>query len=163
LPGYTETFLLVFRNKFYVAIAVASAGVLWAFFNILDGLLLLSPVVTFYNPIPDDAIPGFVLSILTASLGGIVISQNVFLFATGQRIPRLSFISGSTLSTLSSICAGCSSFGFYAATTLGAAGVAASGFLSTYQVPLRFAAIAILVLASVAAHRKIGQTCRLPS
>jgi len=56
-----------------------------------------------------------------------------------------SLFSGTTLGMASSICASCSSIGFYLVVTLGATGVAAPTFLSNYQLPLRIAAIALLV------------------
>ena len=156
-----QTLKLVFRHGAYVAIAATSATILWAIFSLLDGLLLVSPVVTFYYPIPKDALPGFFLSIATAGLAGVVISMNVFLFRTGQKISRASLMSGSTLGAISSMCASCSSVGFYAAGTFGVAGVAASSFLSNYQLPLRVVAIAILALALVGAHRKINANCKV--
>jgi hypothetical protein len=157
----SNVFRIVFSRRLYAAIAASSAVLLWTVFNILDGLILLSPVLTFYLPIPDDAQFGFVLSIVTATLAGIVISMNVFLFNAGLKVGKASFLSGSTLGTISSMCASCSSVGFYAASTFGVAGVAASSFLSNYQTPLRIAAIAILIVACFAAQRRIGKACRI--
>ncbi len=151
--------VMVFSNKSYVALAAAIAAVFWVIFNILDGLLLLSPPA-FYYPIPDDALAGFALSHVTAALVGIVVSMNVYLFrstrAKGSKTP---FLSGSTLGTVSSMCAGCSSVGFYLAATFGTAGVAASTFLSNYQLPLRLVAIGLLVWAYYSAHKRIAKSC----
>jgi len=152
---------IVFSNKAYVAMTVSVAIVFWMIFNILDGILLLSPPA-FYYPIPDDAIPGFVLSHITAALVGIVVSMNVYLFKdmkTGGA--KTSFLSGSTLGTVSSMCASCSSVGFYLATTFGTAGVAASTLLSNYQLPLRLLAIGLLIWAYYSAHRRITRSCSL--
>jgi hypothetical protein len=150
---------MVFSSKSYVMLAVAVAVVFWVIFNILDGILLLSPPA-FYYPIPDDALPGFMLSHVTAALVGIVVSMNVYLFrnlrAKGSKTP---FLSGSTLGTVSSMCAGCSSVGFYLAATFGTAGVAASTFLSNYQLPLRLIAIGLLVWAYYSAHKRIAKSC----
>jgi len=156
-----NAFRIVFSRKVYVLLAAVSAFVLWTLFNILDGLILLSPMLTFYLPIPADAIPGFILSILTASLAGVVISMNLFIFFAGVKIRNASFLSGSTLGTMSSMCASCSSVGFYLASTFGVAGVAASSFLSTYQLPLRIVAIAILAVALFTSQRKIAKACRI--
>jgi hypothetical protein len=150
---------MVFSSKSYVMLAIAVAVVFWVIFNILDGILLLSPAA-FYYPIPDDALPGFILSHVTAALVGIVVSMNVYLFrslrAKGSKTP---FLSGSTLGTVSSMCAGCSSVGFYLAATFGTAGVAASTFLSNYQLPLRLIAIGLLVWAYYSAHKRIAKSC----
>jgi hypothetical protein len=89
--------------------------------------------------------------------------MNVYLFrklsARGNKTP---FLSGSTLGTVSSMCAGCSSVGFYLAATFGTAGVAASTFLSNYQLPLRLLAIGLLVWAYYSAHRRIAKSCAMP-
>jgi hypothetical protein len=150
---------MVFSSRPYVALAAAVAVAFWVIFNVLDGLILLSPL-NFYYPVPADAVPGFVLSHVTAALVGIVVSMNVYLFKN-LRIKggRSSFLSGSTLGTVSSMCAGCSSVGFYLAATFGTAGVAASTFLSNYQLPLRLLAIGLLVWAYYSAHRRITKSC----
>lgn len=154
-------FRMVFSNKVYVTLAAAVAVAFWLVFNILDGILLLSPPA-FYYPIPDDALQGFALSHVTAALAGMVVCINVYLFRnmnTGSA--KTSFLSGSTLGTLSSMCAGCSSVGFYLAATFGTAGVAASTFLSNYQLPLRLLAIGLLIWACYSAHRRITKSCSL--
>jgi hypothetical protein len=152
---------MVFSNKYYVTIAAISACLLWISFNILDGLILLSPTASFYLPIPEDALPGFFLSFITAILAGLVIAMNVFLFRKGSRLGKVSLLSGSTIGTISSMCVSCSSAGFYVASTFGVAGVAASSFLTNLQMPLRIVAIALLLLALVMAQRKIVKACRI--
>jgi hypothetical protein len=153
---------MVFSSKSYTALTAAIAVAFWVIFNILDGILLLSPPA-FYYPIPEDALAGFILSHFTAALVGVVVSMNVYLFknlrAKGDKTP---FLSGSTLGTVSSMCAGCSSVGFYLAATFGTAGVAASTFFSNYQLPLRLLAIALLVWAYYSAHRRIIKSCAMP-
>jgi hypothetical protein len=154
-----KTIEFLFASKSFLAIAAVSAVLLWTLFNTLDGLILLSPVLTFYLPIPDDAVFGFVLSIVTSIIAGLVISMNFRLVNSGFRKGTASLISGSTLGTISSVCASCSSVGFYLASTFGVAGVAASSLLSTYQVPIRIVAIGVLLIAFVTAQRKIGKRC----
>lgn len=150
-------FRMVFSNKAYVALAAAIAIISWIIFNVFDGLLFFSPVVAFYYPLPIDAVPGFVLSNITAALMGIIVSMNVYVFRNSRaKASKSSFFSGSTLGTVSSMCAGCSSFGFYLATLFGTAGVAASTFLSNYQIPLRLVAIGLLIWAYYSAHRQVA-------
>lgn len=155
----STAFRMVFSSKPYAALAIAVAAMFWTIFNILDGLILLSPL-NFYYPMPADAVPGFVLSHITAALVGVVVSMNVYLFrnmkASGTKTP---FLSGSTLGTVSSMCAGCSSVGFYLAATFGTTGVAASTFLTNYQLPLRLLALGLLLWAYYAAHRRITKSC----
>ena len=152
---------LVFSNRTYAALSVAVAAAFWIIFNVLDGLLFFSPVVTFYYPLPEDSVPGFILSNITAALVGIVVSMNVYIFRNHKLRFGTSFFSGSTLGTVSSMCASCSSIGFFLVTTFGAAGVLASSFMTNYQLPLRLVAISLLIWAYYSAHRQITTSCRL--
>ena len=67
---------LVFSRWPYLASAGAVTAIFWIIFNLFDQLLFFSPVVTFY--LPDDAMGGFILSSITASLVSAVISMNVY-------------------------------------------------------------------------------------
>jgi uncharacterized membrane protein YfhO len=93
---------------------------------------------------------------------GLVIAVSIaFWIILNVRDNKSSFFSGSTIGTVSSICAGCSSVGFYLATTFGAAGVAASSLMSNYQLPLRLLAIGLLILTYYSAHKRITHSCSL--
>ena len=159
--GLTLAARIVFSNRGYSSLAALVAAVMWIVFNVLDGLLFFSPVVNFYYPLPGDAVPGFILSVVTATMVGIVVSMNLFIVRSRLKADKSSFLSGSTLGTVSSMCAGCSSVGFYLASTFGAAGVATSSFLANYQIPLRLVALALLVLAYYAAHKRIVANCKV--
>lgn len=158
--GMTLLARMVFSDKSYLALTVGVAVTFWIIFNVLDGLLFFSPVVAFYYPLPQDAVSGFVVSNIMSALIGIVVSMNVYAFRnSGSGINKSSFFPGSILGTVSSMCAGCSSVGFYFATTFGAAGVAASSFMSNYQLPLRLLSIGLLVWAYYSAHQRITKSC----
>lgn len=153
---------MVFSQKKYVATAIAVAAAFWILFNFLDQLLFFSPFLNFYYPLPGDAIPGFILSIVTSALMGIIVAMNMYIIRDSRRgVNKSSLFSGSFLGTASSMCASCSSVGFYLVTTFGAAGVATSSFLSNYQIPLRLIAIGFLIWAYYSAHRKITRSCRI--
>lgn len=153
---------MVFSEKFYMGLAIAVSIAFWIILNVLDGLLFFSPVVNFYYPIPQDAILGFILTNIMSILIGIVTSMNIYVLRNSRTgINKSSFFSGSTIGTVSSICAGCSSVGFYLATTFGAAGVAASSLMSNYQLPLRLLAIGLLILTYYSAHKRITRSCSL--
>ncbi len=157
---WTLSARMVFSNKLYIVLAAAATAAFWVIFAALDGLLLFSPFAIYY-PIPPEAIPGFLLSNITAPLAGIIISMNTYMYKNSLRIAGKSFFSGSLLGTASSVCAGCSSLGFYMSTTFGTAGVAASTFLSNYQFPLRLAAIGLLMWSYYTAHRGIVRSCAI--
>ena|SRR5436309_13503522 len=67
---------LVFSRWPYVVFTGAVTAIFWIIFNVIDQLLFFSPVVTFY--LPDDAVHGFILSIITAILVSVVISMNLY-------------------------------------------------------------------------------------
>ena len=153
---------MVFSKKSYVGLAIAVAVAFWIILNALDGLLFFAPVLNFYYPIPQDAIAGFIMTNIMACLIGMVTSMNVYLFRNSKAgMNKSSFFSGSTFSTVSSMCASCSSVGFYLATTFGAVGVATSSFMSNYQLPIRLLAIGLLIWAYYSAHKRITKSCSL--
>jgi hypothetical protein len=151
-------FKIVFSKWSYILIAFATALAFWIVSSILDQLLYFTPIVFFY--LPEDAVVGFILATITSILLGIVVSMNIYIFKnTTIKIKTGSFFSGSSLSVLSSTCASCSSLGFLLVSTLGAAGVTASTFLSNYQTPLRLLSIGLLAWAFYSVSRQLMKSC----
>ena len=123
----TFSFKLVFSNWVYCIIAGSIASAFWTIFNVFDQLLFFSPIVTFY--LPPDAVVGFIQTNTTSILLGVVVSMNIYVLRHSKlKISMRSFLSGSSLSVLSSTCASCSSLGFLLVSTFGGAGIAASTF-----------------------------------
>lgn len=152
------SFKMVFSTWTYIILAVAIAVTFWIVSSIFDQLLFFYPIVIFY--LPDDALVGFILANITAILLGIVVSMNIYVFRHSKmKINIASFFSGSSLSVISSTCASCSSLGFFLISTLGAAGIAASSFLSNYQTPLRLLSIALLIWAYYSISTKLRKSC----
>jgi hypothetical protein len=71
-----------------VALAAAVAIASWIVFNVFDGFMFFEPIINFYYPLPEDAVPGFILSNVTAALLGIIASMNV---CTSLEVPRQKF------------------------------------------------------------------------
>jgi hypothetical protein len=160
MSRFLLTIRIVFGNPFYVAIATATVVLFWIIFNLLDELLFFSPILAFY--LPDDAIPSFVLSNVTAVLLGLVVAMNVYVFRhTRTKINRASLFSGSSLSVIASACASCSSLGFFLISTFGSVGVLASTILSNYQVPFRLISIGLLLWATYSVSKKLAASCVL--
>ena len=155
------SFQMVFSKWPYLAITGAITGLFWVIFNVFNELLFFSPIVTFY--LPEDAIVDFILSFITAVLMGVLVSMNVFVLKHSRhlKVSIGSFLSGSTLSIVSSTCATCSSLGFVLVSTFGGIGVAASAFLSNYQTPLRILSIALLVWALYSLNNKLKKSCAI--
>jgi len=73
---------------------------------------------------------------------------------------KSSFV-GSTVGMTAGGCASCSTVGFILLTSFGTVGVAASTFLSIYQIPLLVASIGLLVWAYYSIHNKLTKSCVL--
>ena len=154
------SFKMVFSTWIYVIFAVATTVTFWIVANIFDQLLFFSPIVIFY--LPDDAVVGFILVNITAILLGIVVSMNIYVFRHSKmKINTASFFTGSSLSVLSSTCVSCSSLGFFLISTLGAAGVTASSFVSNYQTPLRLLSLTFLIWAYYSISSKLTKSCMI--
>ncbi|MGZ5472231.1 MAG: hypothetical protein ACXWEW_05195 [Nitrososphaeraceae archaeon] len=153
------SFRIVFSKLIYILIAIAIAVGFWILLNTFDKLLFFSPVWTFY--LPEDAIPGFILTNISSILLGILISMNIYVIKDAKiKISnKSSLLSGTTLGILSSTCASCSSVGFAIISTLGGTGIAISNFLEVYAIPLRIVSILILVYALYLIHNKLTKSC----
>jgi len=154
-----SSFNLVFQNKLYIFLASIIFTSFWILFNVLGELLFFTPVFVFY--LPSDAIPVFILSNIISVLMGIVLSMNVYVLKnTKVKMNRSSFL-GSTVGMAAGGCASCSTVGFVLLTSFGAAGVAASTFLSVYQIPLLIGSIGLLLWAYYSIHNKLTKSCIL--
>jgi hypothetical protein len=152
------SFKIVFSNLVYIIFATITAVIFWIVSCIFDQLLFFYPIIIFY--LPDDAVVGFILTIIISILLGIVVSMNIYLFRHSKiKISSASLLSGSSLSVLSSLCVSCSSLGFFLVSTLGAVGVTASAFVSNYQTPLRLLSIALLIWAYYSISNKLTKSC----
>jgi len=154
-----SSFNLVFQNKFYIFLASVIFSLFWILFNVLGELLFFTPVFVFY--LPSDAIPVFILSNIISALMGIVLSMNVYVLKnTTVKMNKSSFM-GSSVGMMAGGCASCSSMGFVLLTSFGGAGVAASTFLSVYQVPLLIGSIGLLIWSYYTIHNKLTKSCVL--
>ena len=154
-----SSFKQVFQNKFYIFLASTIFSLFWVMFNVLGELLFFTPVFVFY--LPSDAIPVFILSNVISALMGIVLSMNIYVLKnTTVKMNKSSFM-GSSVGMMAGGCASCSSMGFVLLTSFGGAGVAASTFLSVYQIPLLIGSIGLLVWSYYSIHNKLTKSCVL--
>ena len=154
-----SSFKQVFQNKFYIFLASIIFTSFWITFNVLGELLFFTPVFVFY--LPSDAIFVFVLSNIISALMGIVLSMNVYVLKnTKVKMNKSSFV-GSSVGMAAGGCASCSTVGFVLLTSFGAAGVAASTFLSVYQIPLLIGSIGLLLWSYYSIHNKLTKSCVL--
>lgn len=152
----------VFSTPLYIFTAIAVAILFWILFNVFDQLIFFEPIWIFY--LPDDAITGFILTIMVSILLGILVSMNIYAIRHSRlNISRKSLLSGSSLSIISSVCSSCSSVGFLLISTLGSIGIIATNMLTIYQIPLRIISVAILIFALYTIHNRIVQSCVMDS
>lgn len=151
---------MVFSKPLYVTIAIAVSVIFFVIFNVLDEYLFFSPMLAFY--VPPDAYLNFALSSAIIGLLGVVISMNVYAFKTiGVSLKESStWLSGSFVATVSGAC-GCSMLGFAIISSLGGAGIAASSFLTTYQIPLKVASLAVLIYAYYSVRKNMTKSCSI--
>ena len=152
--------LILAKSKFYVALAVGVAIVFWIAFNVLDQLLFFFPFLDFY--LPNDAVPTFILSNVTAILMGLVVSMNVYILSS-LKLKKISasMFSGTSLSVISGTCASCTSLSFLLISTFGGVGTVASNVLTTFQIPLRLVSIGLLLWALYSTSKRLSASCVL--
>jgi hypothetical protein len=93
---------------------------------------------------------------------GMVVSMNLYLLrhAKGLR-STASLFSGSAIGVISSTCVSCSSAGLLLVSTFGSLGIAASSFLSNYQIPLRLLSMVLLIWALCSICRNLTKGCTI--
>lgn len=155
------TSMVFFLNWVYIALTGIISSVFWVIFCTFDQLLFFSQVVVFY--LPSDAVVGFILSTIISILLGIVISMNLYLLrhAKGLRTSTASLFSGSAIGVFSSTCVSCSSAGLLLVSTFGSLGIAASSFISDYQIPLRLMSMILLIWALYSISMTITKGCTI--
>jgi NADH:ubiquinone oxidoreductase subunit 6 (subunit J) len=90
----------------------------------------------------------------------VVVSMNIYVLRHSKlKLSLASFLSGSTVSVLSSTCASCSTLGFLLVSTFGGVGIVASTFLSNYQTPFRVLSVALLIWALYSISNKLTKSC----
>lgn len=157
----------VFINRKYVILAVSITIFFWIILNYLEQLIFFYPYFVFYYPIPLDALPGFIVSNITALLLGLVLSLNVYILRTTSlkiRVSRdplyknskknhrlslfYSLFSGSSISIFSSACSSCTSL--LSSLLLPVIGVTGGAtvisILDTYHMHMRIISLFILVI-----------------
>ncbi len=70
--------IVYFSNPvFYISVTVLVFSLLWISFNILDELLFFTPILYFY--LPEDAIIGFIFTIIISIMLAMLVAMNIYL------------------------------------------------------------------------------------
>ena len=155
-----QTIKLVFSNYKYVILAIG------IFVPMLIGLLILSEYI-FLEPyvvshIPSGSEFGFVLIVILSALSALVIPMNIFriniLKSSKQKMGGGIF--GSIIGAAAGACS-CGPVGFAVISTFGSVGATATAFLTNYEIPIRFLAIAILVVTYFTTVKSLKIECKI--
>jgi len=151
---------LVFSNFKYVILAIG------IFVPMLIGLLILSEYI-FLEPyvvshIPSGSEFGFVLIVILSALSALVIPMNIFriniLKSSKQKMGGGIF--GSIIGAAAGACS-CGPVGFAVISIFGSVGATATAFLTNYETPIRFLAIAILVVTYFTTVKSLKIECKI--
>lgn len=152
---------LVFSNYKYVILAAV------IFVGLLIPLLIISEFI-FLEPylvahISSGTEFSFVLIVAVSALSGLVLSMNVYRINNFRRITKKKMsggIFGSIIGAAAGACS-CGPIGFAVISTFGAAGGIATAFLTNYEIPLRLAAIGILVFVYYTTAKSLKVECKI--
>ncbi len=155
-----NTIKLVFSNYRYIALAAA------IFLPMLIGLLIISEYI-FLEPYVVSHIPkgteiGFSLIVILSGLSGLVIPMNVYriniLKSSKKKMGGGVF--GSIIGAAAGACS-CGPIGFAVISTFGTVGATASAFLTNFEIPIRIAAIGVLVLTYYTTVKSLKVECKI--
>lgn len=158
----TNVLSLIFSKFQYILLASI------IFISMLVGLLLISEYI-FLEPyvvghIPKGTELGFSLIVILSGLSALVIPMNVFriniLKSSKKKI--VGGIFGSIIGSAAGACS-CGPIGFAVISTFGTIGATASSFLTNFEIPIRIAAICLLVLTYYTTLKSLKVECKIKS
>ena len=153
-----QTLKLVFSNHFYIVLSI----VIFTF--MLIGLLILSEYV-FLDPyivghISQGTEFGFVLIVILSALSALVIPMNIYRINILKKSKGK--MSGSVFSSFIGSAAGacsCGPIGFAVVSTFGSVGATTLAFLTSFELPIRIGAIALLAFTYYATVKSLKIEC----
>lgn len=153
---------LIFSNVWFVLMAACIFATMTFSLLIMSEYVFLEPYVT--GHVPRGTELGLSLILAVAVLSALVIPANVYritvLNRSGQKVgPGLA---GSVVGIAAGACS-CGPLGFTVISTFGSVGAAATSFLTAYELPLRVAAVAVLVLTYATTERSLKRECSIRS
>lgn len=132
----------------------------------LLGLLLLSEFI-FLSPyvvgdIPKGTELGFLLIVILSIMSALVLPMNIFRISILKNSKKK--IGGSIFGSIIGAAAGacsCGPIGFAVISTFGSVGATSLGFLTSYEIPIRFAAIGVLVITYFTTVKSLKAECKI--
>ena len=155
-----QTTKIVFSNASYVVLASAIFIGLLIPLLIVSEYIFLEPFLIMYIPV--DRVFGFVLIIAVSVMTGLVLSMNVYrirMFKNKMRKMSGGFF-GSIIGVSAGACS-CGPIGFALISTFGTAGGIATAFFTSYEIPLRLAALGILGFTYYITRKALSAECKI--
>ena len=136
------------------------------FTSMLVGLLIISEYI-FLEPyivghIPKGTELGFSLIVILSGLSALVIPMNVYRIniLKSSKKKMGGGIFGSIIGAAAGACS-CGPIGFAVISTFGTVGATASAFLTNFEIPIRIAAICLLVLTYYTTIKSLKVECKI--
>ena len=128
---------------------------------IISEYIFLEPYLV--SHLPSGTEFGFALIVIVSALSGLVLSMNVFRinnFRSAAKKKMGGSVFGSIIGAAAGACS-CGPIGFAVISTFGAVGGVATSFLTNYEIPLRLAAIGILVFVYYTTTKSLAVECKI--
>jgi len=157
-----DTLKIVFSDIRYSLLAIL------IFTIMLVGLLLLSEFI-FIEPFVAGHIPqgtelGFILIVILSSMSALVLPMNFYRIKILKNSKKK--IGGSVFGSFIGAAAGacsCGPIGFAIISTFGSIGATSLGFLTSYELPIRFFAIILLAITYYTTIKSLRIECKINS
>ncbi|MFQ5440610.1 MAG: hypothetical protein ACE5DL_04015 [Nitrosopumilaceae archaeon] len=155
-----ETLKIVFSNWKYSILAIG------IFISMTIGLLILSEYI-FLEPYVVSHIPsgtefGFSLIIILSGLSALVLPMNVYRIniLKNSKGKMGGSVFGSFIGAAAGACS-CGPIGFAIISTFGSVGATSMAFLTNYEIPIRIAAIGLLVFTYYTTVKSLKVECKI--
>lgn len=152
---------LVFSDYRYIILAVSIFVGMLIPLSFISEFIFLEPYVITH--LPSGAEHSFLLIVVLSALAGLVLAMNVYRINSFRNSPKKKMgggIFGSIIGAAAGACS-CGPIGFAVISTFGAAGGAATAFLTNYEIPIRLVAIGILAFTYYTTTKSLAVECKI--
>jgi len=156
-----QTLKLVFSNYQYIALSAIIFVGMFIPLLIISEYIFLEPYLV--GHISEGSELGFLLILAVSALSGLVLSMNVFrikMLRNNSKKKLSGGVFGSIVGSMAGACS-CGPIGFAVISTFGSIGGAATAFLSNYEIPIRLAALGILIFTYYTTTRSLSIECKI--
>jgi len=153
---------IVFSDIRYSLLAVLIFAVMFTGLLLLSEFIFIDPFVA--GHIPQGTELGFILIVILSSMSALVLPMNFYRIKILKNSKKK--IGGSVFGSFIGAAAGacsCGPIGFAIISTFGSIGATSLGFLTSYEIPIRFSAIILLAITYYTTVRSLKIECKINS